>query len=82
MTSETTTFLHAVYALHATGAFMMSMPHNGRLTEEEYNSCYNEITGTTEDETVILSNDVSKFTVTYAQAVAKYDELIAAQESE
>lgn len=76
MTEQTITFLSAVYDLHETGMFMMSMPHNGRLTEEEYNECYNEITGTTEDDTVILSNDVSGFTVTYAQAAAKYDELI------
>ena len=76
MTEQTITFLSAVYDLHETGMFMMSMPHNGRLTEEEYNECYNEITGTTEDGTVILLNDVSGFTVTYAQAAAKYDEMV------
>ena len=74
--SETVTFLTAVYALHKTGAFMMSMPHNGRLTKDEYEACYNEITGTTEDGTVIQSNDVSAFTVSYSDALAKYDELV------
>ena len=34
--SATVTFLSAVQALHKTGMFMMSMPHNGELTEEEY----------------------------------------------
>lgn len=73
------TFLSAVGELHSTGMFMMSMPHNNRLTEEEYNDCYMEITGTTDDGTALTSSDVSSFTVTYAQAAAKYDELIAAE---
>ena len=76
MTELKVTFISAVGEIHPNQQFLMSMPHNGRLTEEEYNACYNEITGTTEDDTVILSNDVSGFTVTYAQAAAKYDELI------
>ena len=38
-----------------------------------------EITGTTDDGTALTSSDVSSFTVTYAQAAAKYDELIAAE---
>ena len=73
------TFLSAVGALHSTGMFMMSMPHNGRLTEEEYNNCYMEITGTDDNDCALTSSDVSSFTVTYAQAAAKYDELIAAE---
>lgn len=79
MTTNTITFLTAVGELHATGMFLMSMPHNDRLTEEEYNACYMEITGTTDDGTAITSDDVSAFTVTYADAAAKYDELIAAE---
>ena len=75
--TPTITFLSAVGALHSTGMFMMSMPHNNRLTEEEYNNCYMEITGTTDDGTALTSSDVSSFTVSYAQAVAKYEELIA-----
>ena len=78
-TTPTITFLSAFGALHSTGMFMMSMPHNNRLTEEEYNNCYMEITGTTDDGTALTSSDVSSFTVTYAQAAAKYDELIAAE---
>ena len=77
--SATVTFLSAVQALHSTGMFMMSMPHNGRLTEEEYNNCYMEITGTDDNDCALTSSDVSSFTVTYAQATAKYDELIAAE---
>ena len=73
------TFLTAVQALHSDGMFMMSMPHNDRLTEEEYNACYMEITGTDDNDCAITSSDVSSFTVTYAQAAAKYDELIAAE---
>ena len=76
MTVNKITFLTAVGELHKTGKFMMSMPHNGKLTESEYNSCYMEITGTTEDETIITSDDKSKFTVTYAEALAKYEELM------
>jgi hypothetical protein len=79
MITNAITFLTAVGELHTTGMFMMSMPHNDRLTEEEYNACYMEITGTTDDGTAITSDDVSAFTVTYADAVAKYDELIAAE---
>lgn len=77
--SATVTFLSAVQALHSTGMFMMSMPHNGRLTEEEYNNCYMEITGTDDNDCALTSSDVSSFTVKYAQAAAKYDELIAAE---
>lgn len=76
MTVNKITFLTAVGELHKTGKFMMSMPHNGKLTESEYNSCYMEITGTTEDETIITSDDKSKFTVKYAEALAKYEELM------
>jgi len=76
MTENRITFLTAVGELHKTGKFMMSMPHNGKLTESEYNDCYMEITGTTEDETIITSNNVSDFTVTYAEALAKYEELM------
>jgi hypothetical protein len=79
MTTNTITFLTAVGKLHATGMFMMSMPHNGRLTEEEYNACYMEITGTDDNDCAITSDDVSAFTVIYADAAAKYDELIAAE---
>jgi len=38
-----------------------------------------EITGTDDNDCAITSSDVSAFTVTYADAVAKYDELIAAE---
>jgi len=70
------TFLDAVGALHPTKEFMMSLPHNGKLTEEEYNACYQEITGKTSDDTAVLSNDPTGFKVSYAQALAKYNELI------
>ena len=78
-TTNTITFLTAVGALHSTGMFMMSLPHNDRLTEEEYNACYMEITGKDDNDCAITSSDVSGFTVTYADAVAKYDELIATE---
>ena len=74
MTEKKITFLSAVGELHPNKQFLMSMPHNGKLTESEYNSCYMEITGTTEDETIITSDDKSKFTVKYAEALAKYEE--------
>ena len=38
MTENRITFLTAVGELHTTGKFMMSMPHNGKLTESEYNN--------------------------------------------
>ena len=79
MTTNKITFLAAVGALHSTGMFMMSLPHNDRLTEEEYNACYMEITGKDDNDCAITSSDVSGFTVTYADAVAKYDELIATE---
>ena len=71
------TFLSAVQALHSTGMFMMSMPHNGELTEEEYNNCYMEITGTDDNDCALTSSDVSSFTVKYADVLKKYKELIA-----
>lgn len=77
MTEQTITFLHAVYAVHSTGAFMMSMPHNGRLTEQEFLDCYQEITGTDENDTVITTTNPDDFTVTYSDVAAKYDELMA-----
>lgn len=71
------TFLTAVQSLHSDGMFQLWCTHNGRLTEEEYNEGYREITGTTSDGTMICAEDPSDFTVSYAQALAKYDELIA-----
>ena len=79
MTTHTITFLTAVGALHPNNMFSMSLPHSGRLTEEEYNACYYEITGVDDTDSAILSSDVADFLVTYADAVAKYDELIAAE---
>lgn len=75
--TPTITFLTAVQALHSDGMFQLSCAHNGKLTEEEYNEGYREITGTTSDGTMICAEDPSDFTVSYAQALAKYDELIA-----
>ena len=37
MTENRITFLTAVGEIHKTGKFMMSMPHNGKLTEKEFN---------------------------------------------
>ena len=76
MTENRITFLTAVGEIHKTGKFMMSMPHNGKLTEKEFNDCYMEITGTTEDNTIITTNDKSKFTVSYKDVLGKYEELI------
>ena len=71
------TYLDAIYALGHNN-FAMSMPHNGDLTEEEYNNCYKEIVGVDEEqEMAILSSDVSDFIVKYAEAKIKYDELIS-----
>ena len=75
--TTTITFLTAVQALHSDGMFQLWCAHNGKLTEEEYNEGYREITGTTSDGTMICAEDPSDFTVSYAQALAKYDELIA-----
>ena len=75
--TPTITFLTAVQALHSDGMFQLSCAHNGKLTEAEYNEGYREITGTTSDGTMICAEDPSDFTVSYAQALAKYDELIA-----
>ena len=73
------TYLDAIFAL-GHPRFLMSMPHNGNLTEAEYNASYKEITGKTEDGTAITSNDVNDFTVSYAEAKAKYEELKAQQD--
>ena len=69
------TFLDAVHACHPDGKFMMSMPHNGQLTEAEYNGCYLEITGTTSDDTIITSANTEIFKVNYSTALTKYKEI-------
>ena len=51
--------------------------HNGELTEDEFNACYLEGDGVTEDGTLKTTSDKSKFKVKYADVLKKYKELIA-----
>ena len=53
------------------------MPHNGELTEDEFNACYLEGDGVTEDGTLKTTSDKSKFKVKYTDVLKKYKELIA-----
>lgn len=77
MTELKVTFISAVGELHPNQQFLMSMPHNGELTEEEFNACYLEGDGVTEDGTLKTTSDKSKFKVKYADVLKKYKELIA-----
>ena len=77
MTDKKITFLNAVGELHPNQQFMMSMPNNGELTEDEFNACYLEGDGTTDDGTLKTTSDKSKFKVKYADVLKKYKELIA-----
>ena len=76
MTELRVTFISAVGALHPDQQFLMSMPHNGELTENEFNACYLEGDGCTEDRTLKTTSDISKFKVKYADVLAKYKELV------
>ena len=77
MTEKIITFLTAVGDLHPNKQFMMSMPHNDELTEDEFNACYLEGDGTTDDGTLKTTSDKSKFKVQYADVLKKYKELIS-----
>ena len=76
------TFIDAVFACgHAD--FQLAMPHNGELTEAEYNASYREViakNGGPQNDMAVFSTNVADFTVKYAAAKAKYDELTAAED--
>ena len=59
------TFIKIMVFIHQTNVYD-GMPYNGELTEEEYNNCYMEITGTDDNDCALTSSDVSSFTVKYA----------------
>jgi len=79
-------FAEAIFALHPKGCagfiFEDVTAGAGSVTEEQYNAGYREITGRDETESAIFSTTVSDFTVKYADAKAKYDELIATWNAE
>ena len=77
MTVKTITFLTAVGELHPNQQFLMSLPHNDELTEAEFNLCYLEGDGVTNDGTLKTTSDKSKFKLKYADILAKYKKLIA-----
>ncbi len=77
MTAKIITFLTAIGELHPNQQFLMSLPHNDELTEAEFNSCYLEGDGVTDDGIIKTTSDTSKFKVNYADVLAKYKELIA-----
>ena len=73
-------FSDAIFELHPKGCagfiFEDVTAGAGAVTEEQYNAGYKEITGVDENESAILSDTISDFTVKYADAKAKYDSLI------
>ena len=79
-------FADAIFALHPKGCagfiFEDVTAGAGAVTEEQYNAGYKEITGVDENESAILSDTISDFTVKYADAKAKYDSLITTWNNE
>ncbi len=74
--------IKAVNALHPTGRFLLRIREVPSFGEAEYNAAYSEVTGENELGIGIESKDSEQFLVTYEQAFAKYQELLAAQEAE
>ena len=79
-------FSDAIFELHPKGCagfiFEDVTAGAGAVTEEQYNAGYKEITGVDENESAIFSSTISDFSVTYADAKAKYDSLISTWNNE
>ena len=79
-------FADAIFQLHPKGCngFMFNDPTagDGSVTEDQYNAGYQEITSVDENECAVFSNNVSDFTVKYADAKTKYDSLISTWNAE
>ena len=68
----------AIYLLHPNkSGYMFTQPAIGvEVTEELYNEGYREITGVDSDQNAIISTNPSDFSVKYADAKTKYEELV------
>ena len=75
------TYIDAVFALGHSD-FVLRLPHNGALTAAEYNAAYSEVTekdGGPQNDMAVYSTDPDEFTVSYAEAHAKYEELVGGE---
>ena len=68
----------AIYLLHPNkSGYMFTQPAIGvEVTEELYNAGYREVTGVDSNQMAIISTNPSDFSVKYADAKAKYEELV------
>ena len=68
----------AIWALHPNkSGFTFAQPPMGvEVTEELYNEGYREITGVDGQQNAIISTNPSDFSVKYADAKTKYEELV------
>ena len=68
----------AIYLLHPnkSGFVFNSPPIGVEVTEELYNAGYREVTGVDSDQNAIISTNPSDFSVKYADAKTKYEELV------
>ena len=68
----------AIYLLHPNkSGYMFTQPAIGvEVTEELYNEGYREITGVDAQQNAIISTNPSDFSVKYADAKTKYEELV------
>ena len=68
----------AIYLLHPNkSGYMFTQPAIGvEVTEELYNEGYREITGVDRQQNAIISTNPSDFSVKYADAKTKYEELV------
>ena len=73
----------AIWALHPNkSGFVFNQPPMGvEVTEELYNEGYGEVTGVDSKQMAIISTTPSDFSVKYADAKAKYEELVKDYES-
>ena len=73
----------AIYLLHPNkSGYMFTQPAIGvEVTEELYNAGYREVTGVDSNQMAIISTNPSEFSVKYADAKAKYEELVKNYES-
>tara|TARA_B100000212_G_scaffold323960_1_gene284463 strand:+ start:1829 stop:2221 length:393 start_codon:yes stop_codon:yes gene_type:complete len=79
-------FADAIFELHpkGCGGFIFADPTAGAgsVTEDQYNAGYQEIMSVDSDGGAVLSDNVSDFTIKYADAKVKYDSLIATWNAE
>ena len=73
-------FADAIFQLHPKGfagfIFEDITAGAGSVTEEQYNAGYREITGVDGQQNAIISTNPSDFSVKYADAKTKYEELV------